>query len=75
MSVFVLQNKLEISYHGKEAMGDLVHRYVESLQWVMHYYYSGVASWAGFMVTIMLPAFLVRSSFTLLAGCSSINGM
>jgi 5'-3' exoribonuclease 1 len=29
-------------------MGNLTFRYVEGLQWVMHYYYSGVASWGWF---------------------------
>jgi 5'-3' exoribonuclease 1 len=48
MRVFVVQSKLEISYKDEKAMGDLVYRYVEGLQWVMHYYYSGVASWGWF---------------------------
>jgi 5'-3' exoribonuclease 1 len=29
-------------------MHDLIYRYVEGLQWVMHYYYSGIASWGWF---------------------------
>ena len=29
-------------------MGDLIYRYIEGIQWVMHYYYSGVASWGWF---------------------------
>lgn len=29
-------------------MKPLVFRYAEGLQWVMHYYYSGVASWSWF---------------------------
>lgn len=42
------QGKLEISYDNPKEMGDLIFRYVEGLQWVMHYYYSGVASWGWF---------------------------
>lgn len=45
---FFLQSKLEISYHDPKAMGDLIYRYVEGLQWVMYYYTSGVASWSWF---------------------------
>ncbi len=44
----VLQGKLEFSYDDPKEMGDLIFRYVEGLQWVMHYYYSGVASWSWF---------------------------
>ncbi|KAH8112662.1 exonuclease II [Phellopilus nigrolimitatus] len=40
--------KLEISYNDPKEMNQLVYRYVEGLQWVMHYYYSGVASWSWF---------------------------
>lgn len=44
----VAQGKLEFSYDDPKAMAQLVYRYVEGLQWVMHYYYSGVASWGWF---------------------------
>ena len=37
-----------INYDVPEEMGQLAYRYVEGLQWVMHYYYSGVASWSWF---------------------------
>ncbi|KAL4244297.1 5'-3' exoribonuclease 1 [Abortiporus biennis] len=42
------KGKLEIDYDNPEEMGDLIYRYVEGMQWVMHYYYSGVASWSWF---------------------------
>ncbi|THH31525.1 hypothetical protein EUX98_g2669 [Antrodiella citrinella] len=42
------KGKLEISYDSPEEMGDLIYRYIEGMQWVMHYYYSGVASWGWF---------------------------
>lgn len=43
-----LKGKLEISYDDPEEMHALVYRYIEGMQWVMHYYYSGVASWSWF---------------------------
>ena len=43
-----MQGKLEISYDNPEDMHALVYRYIEGMQWVMHYYYSGVASWSWF---------------------------
>ncbi|KAG1836386.1 hypothetical protein C8R48DRAFT_782968 [Suillus tomentosus] len=42
------KEKLEISFDDPEDMHDLIYRYVEGLQWVMHYYYSGIASWGWF---------------------------
>ncbi|QRV74976.1 5'-3' exoribonuclease [Ceratobasidium sp. AG-Ba] len=40
--------KLEFKASDTEAIDKLVYRYVEGLQWVMYYYYSGVVSWAWF---------------------------
>ncbi|KAF8123400.1 exonuclease II [Boletus edulis] len=42
------KGKLNISYDNPEQMRALIFRYAEGLQWVMHYYYSGVASWGWF---------------------------
>ena len=39
---------MEIPYDDKASVEKLVYRYVEGLQWVMHYYYGGVASWGWF---------------------------
>lgn len=40
--------KLGIDYTNEEQMHKLAFRYVEGLQWVLHYYYDGVASWGWF---------------------------
>ena len=42
------KEKLEIDYNDDEAMAKLAFRYIEGLQWVLHYYYDGVASWGWF---------------------------
>ncbi|KAF7331974.1 5'-3' exoribonuclease 1 [Mycena kentingensis (nom. inval.)] len=42
------KGKLEIDYDDPEQMDALIFRYVEGIQWAMHYYYSGVASWGWF---------------------------
>lgn len=40
--------KLAIEYDDPEEMGKLIYRYVEGLQWVMYYYFTGVKSWGWF---------------------------
>ncbi|KAF8635064.1 hypothetical protein AX15_000556 [Amanita polypyramis BW_CC] len=42
------KGKLEINYDDPEELGELIYRYIEGLQWVMYYYYGGVASWSWF---------------------------
>ncbi|KAI3480715.1 hypothetical protein L1887_57194 [Cichorium endivia] len=43
------KQKLEFDYSNDEAMSKLAFRYIEGLQWVLHYYYDGVASWGWFL--------------------------
>lgn len=40
--------KLGISYDDPDQMHSLIFCYIEGVQWVMHYYYSGVCSWGWF---------------------------
>jgi 5'-3' exoribonuclease 1 len=42
------QGKLGFPFKDEQELSDLIFKYVEGLQWVMHYYYSGVASWSWF---------------------------
>ncbi|KAG8905353.1 hypothetical protein FRB99_000181 [Tulasnella sp. 403] len=42
------QEKLNFKKDHQEDVRQLVYRYCEGLQWVMFYYYSGVASWGWF---------------------------
>jgi len=40
--------KMGLDYDDNEQMYQLVRTYIEGLQWVLHYYYNGVASWGWF---------------------------
>jgi 5'-3' exoribonuclease 1 len=39
---------MSIDYDKKEQMDKLVRSYIEGIQWVLYYYYNGVASWGWF---------------------------
>jgi len=43
---YLLQEKPEIE--SPEDIREMVFKYTEGMQWVLHYYYKGVASWAWF---------------------------
>jgi len=42
------REKMGLDYDSEEDMKALSFRYIEGLQWVLHYYYDGVASWGWF---------------------------
>ncbi|RHZ49557.1 hypothetical protein Glove_519g79 [Diversispora epigaea] len=42
------KKKMNIDYDNPEQIDKLIGSYVEGLQWVLHYYYNGVASWGWF---------------------------
>lgn len=58
------REKVHIDYNDKDQVRKLAYRYIEGLQWVMHYYYSGVASWSWFYDYHYAPRISGRSSTT-----------
>jgi 5'-3' exonuclease len=49
VAVGISQEKLDFDMDkDHEALHNLAYRYIEGLQWVLHYYYAGVASWGWF---------------------------
>ena len=39
---------MNLDLHNGKDVEQLAFRYIEGLQWVLHYYYDGVASWGWF---------------------------
>lgn len=40
--------KMQLNFEDPDQVGKLTYAYTEGLQWVLHYYYDGVASWSWF---------------------------